>query len=216
MVYFQWISTVFISYIYMHIPIVSSWFDHLMLCLSETSRKRTSCSIMRLVPNLNLLSAVFPNHLVFIFSFQPPMPLHPHPIFRVQFTFFLLFFWCASLHGTFFYWMCWALNHSFLSASVLVCLLLCFFFFYSFHRMQSMRREDQGLLEGENSVMVGIGLCCISVMVPPLTHIAQACHMPRKTAPKPFFKAAWRVGYAMVSRGNAGWIVSKSRRPCLR
>ena len=153
----------------------------------------------------------FSLHFLFPTSDAAPSTPHISSTVYILFAFFLV---CLS-SWYLFYWMCWALNHSFLSASVLVCLLLCFFFFYSFHRMQSMRREDQGLLEGENSVMVGIGLCCISVMVPPLTHIAQACHMPRKTAPKPFFKAAWRVGYAMVSRGNAGWTMSKSGHPCL-
>ena len=35
-----------------------------------------------------------------------------------------------------------------------------------------------------------------------------------KTAsPKPFFRAPWRVGDAMVGRGNAGWTTSKSGHP---
>ena len=33
-------------------------------------------------------------------------------------------------------------------------------------------------------------------------------------SPKLFFKAPWRVGDAMVGRGNAGWTTSKSGHPC--
>ena len=32
--------------------------------------------------------------------------------------------------------------------------------------------------------------------------------------PKPSFRAPWRVGYAVVGRGNAGWTTSKSGHPC--
>ena len=31
---------------------------------------------------------------------------------------------------------------------------------------------------------------------------------------KPFFRAPWRVGDAVVGRGNAGWKTSKSGHPC--
>ena len=33
-------------------------------------------------------------------------------------------------------------------------------------------------------------------------------------SPKPSFRPPWRVGNAVVSRGNAGWTKSKSGRPC--
>ena len=33
-------------------------------------------------------------------------------------------------------------------------------------------------------------------------------------SPKPSFRAPWRVGYAVVGRGNAGWTTSKSGHPC--
>ena len=33
-------------------------------------------------------------------------------------------------------------------------------------------------------------------------------------SPKPSFRAPWRVGDTVVSRGNAGWTMSKSRHPC--
>ena len=35
------------------------------------------------------------------------------------------------------------------------------------------------------------------------------------TSPKSFFRVLWRVGEAVVGRGNAGWKTSKSRHPCL-
>ena len=33
-------------------------------------------------------------------------------------------------------------------------------------------------------------------------------------SPKPFFKAPWKVGNAMVSSGHAGWTKSQSGHPC--
>ena len=33
-------------------------------------------------------------------------------------------------------------------------------------------------------------------------------------SPKPFFRATWRVGDAVVGRGNAAWTTSKSGHPC--
>ena len=33
-------------------------------------------------------------------------------------------------------------------------------------------------------------------------------------SPKPSFEAPWRIGNAMVCRGNAGWATSKSGHPC--
>ena len=33
-------------------------------------------------------------------------------------------------------------------------------------------------------------------------------------SPKPSFRAPWRVGDAVVGRGNAGWTTSKSGHPC--
>ena len=34
------------------------------------------------------------------------------------------------------------------------------------------------------------------------------------TSPKSFFRVLWRVGEAVVGRGNAGWKTSKSGHPC--
>ena len=64
---------------------ICPWFNFLILYLSETSKKRTSCSIMRLVFQLNLLSAVFSEsvdvlHLVW-------NPLSTAPIFICSDTF---------------------------------------------------------------------------------------------------------------------------------
>ena len=44
----------------------------------------------------------------------------------------------------------------------------------------------------------------------------QGSHMSRitKASPKPSFRAPWRVGDAVVSRGNAGWTTSQSGHPC--
>ena len=36
----------------------------------------------------------------------------------------------------------------------------------------------------------------------------------RTAFPKPSFRTSWKVGNAMVGRGNAGWIVSKNGHPC--
>ena len=40
--------------------------------------------------------------------------------------------------------------------------------------------------------------------------------MPHFTtaSPNPSFRASWRMGDAMVGRGNAGWTASKSGHPC--
>ena len=35
-----------------------------------------------------------------------------------------------------------------------------------------------------------------------------------KASPKPSFRAPWRVGDALVGRGNAGWTTSKCGHPC--
>ena len=35
------------------------------------------------------------------------------------------------------------------------------------------------------------------------------------TSPNPSVRAPWRVGDAVVGKGNAGWRTSKSERPCL-
>ena len=34
-----------------------------------------------------------------------------------------------------------------------------------------------------------------------------------RASPKPFFRAPWRMGDPVVSRGNAGWTTSKSGHP---
>ena len=36
----------------------------------------------------------------------------------------------------------------------------------------------------------------------------------RTASPKPSFRTPWRVGDAVVSRGNAGWTTSKNGHPC--
>ena len=47
------------------------------------------------------------------------------------------------------------------------------------------------------------------------TGMVLACHTPHATAsPTSSFSAPWRVGDAVVDRGNAGWITSKSGHPC--
>ena len=46
-----------------------------------------------------------------------------------------------------------------------------------------------------------------STLGDPVSHTTTACL-------KPFFRAPWRVGKAMVSRENAGWTRSKSGHPC--
>ena len=45
------------------------------------------------------------------------------------------------------------------------------------------------------------------------TCMVWACHT-RTASPKPSFKAPWRMGDAMVSRGNSGWTTIKSGHPC--
>ena len=46
------------------------------------------------------------------------------------------------------------------------------------------------------------------------TCMVQACSHAMTASQKPSFRASWRVGDAVVGRGNAGWTTSKSGRHC--
>ena len=47
-----------------------------------------------------------------------------------------------------------------------------------------------------------------------LSYMVSVCHAPRQLLPKPSFRALWKVGDTVVSRGNAWRTTSKSGHPC--
>ena len=93
---------------------ICSWFDFLILCLSETSKKRTSCSIMRLVFHLNQLSAVFVELVDVLHLVWNPLSTELTSIFSDTFSFVCLFFSAKNtfFFFFFFYCTCWAFYHT--------------------------------------------------------------------------------------------------------